>query len=269
MIVEKIAHELVVEIVPGAGDFEVPPQPVTSHRDVAHEVQNLVTDHLIGKAQPFRIDHPVIVENDSILQGTAKRQAILLQPLDILHETKRPGTGDAMRERQRRGLEGKILGADVGMGKTDTVVNFQPVERLGHNPLSFLLENKGALDLGDLAGTIKDSDPGGVDQVHIYGGTAVKDGDLLSINFDQDIVYLQADKSGQEMFDSGDLGPFGAQSRGQAGADHLSGLGHNNVATILGQQRKNDACISRRWFEHHLDLLAAVQTDAGTTNFFA
>ena len=152
---KKMTHKLVIQLVPGTRNFKTPPQPVTPHSRVAHEVQNLVADHLIGKAQPFRIKGTILIENHCVIETAAQRQAILLQPFDIFHESESPCAGDRRSKILNRRIKAEILPSDPGMIELNGIINTQPVVRVCGNALSIPAEHQWPDNLCHLPGDIK------------------------------------------------------------------------------------------------------------------
>src|SRR5260370_21795492 len=68
-------------------------------RQVTDDVQNLVTDKLVGKAQPRFIQHAVSGQDDGVIERSSANQVRPSQCFNLLDKSKRPGRSDVPRKR--------------------------------------------------------------------------------------------------------------------------------------------------------------------------
>ena len=67
---------------------------LADQREIAEEVENLMTDKLIRIAQRGLVQHAVFGEHDRVLQRAASDQTGLLKRLHLMVETKSPSRSD-------------------------------------------------------------------------------------------------------------------------------------------------------------------------------
>jgi hypothetical protein len=105
--------------------------------EVADRIEHLVLDELVAVAQTIGVQHAVLVEHDGVFQPAALRQAVLAQPLHLLHETEGARPRDFADVRVLGKIDGhRLTGAiDCRMIETDRERQAETVVRFEARPL--------------------------------------------------------------------------------------------------------------------------------------
>jgi hypothetical protein len=96
-----------------------------------------VLDELIAVTQTVGVQHPVLVEHDRVFQPAALREAVLVQPLDLLHETEGPRARHFTDIRVLGKIDGHLLtgAVDGRMVETDRERQAEAVVGIEARPL--------------------------------------------------------------------------------------------------------------------------------------
>ena len=73
------AEQGVIKGVAGFVHDKVAENRHPEEKKVSHEIQNLMADELVCEAKAVRIEHPVVVKNDDVVQGASLGKTVLLQ----------------------------------------------------------------------------------------------------------------------------------------------------------------------------------------------
>src|ERR1044072_1896446 len=92
-------------------------------RQVADDVQNLVTHELVTKSQASLIQHPVRRKDDGIIERAAAYKVGASQSFNFIGKAKRSRRGDLLAEGAVIQVHGKLLNADHRMGKIDQAID--------------------------------------------------------------------------------------------------------------------------------------------------
>ena len=105
-----------------------------------------------------------------------------------------------------------------------------------------------------------------IDRADELGGRAVHDRRFRSVDFDQDVVDLQAGQRREQMLDRADAGARRiAQHRAERGLGHVRPLGFEQPLTAAGQAgaQEDDAGVDVRGMENELSRRRRMDSDAG------
>ena len=119
--------------VPGAMRDDVADDRMADERQVADDVENLVTDELV--LEPQRVQHAGVANDDGVLERAAQRQAVLAQHLHFLQEAERARRRDALREALLGDPLGARLVAQQRMVEADRVADLEVIRRIDRDAL--------------------------------------------------------------------------------------------------------------------------------------
>jgi len=103
--------------------------------EVPHDVEHLVSSEFAVQAQ-FGIHHPVVTDQDAVVQSPASGQAHLLERGDVLHEPEGTGRSALRPERLRAAVTvADALEADRG-GLVEGVIHLEALSRLQRDVLA-------------------------------------------------------------------------------------------------------------------------------------
>src|SRR6267142_3994552 len=120
---EELAHQLLVEGVPGLHGGELADDGHPDQGEVAERVEDLVADELVREAEPFGVEDVEVVHHHRVLERAAAGEARLVEALYVALEAKRPGPGDVLLERLLVDLEAEALIGDQRVAEVDGVVD--------------------------------------------------------------------------------------------------------------------------------------------------
>src|SRR5215831_4031386 len=118
-IAEQCRQYRMVYLVATAHRAVGPENRRAGERQIADRVEYLVAHELVGKAQTFGIENPVVGENQSVLQRSPECETRTPQLRHIPHESKRAGAGDLAPECRGLDLDGECLASDQRMAEID------------------------------------------------------------------------------------------------------------------------------------------------------
>ena len=97
---EQRLQQAVVQRVAGPMRDEPAHRRGPGQRQVAHRIQQLVADELVGHAQAGEVQHPRLIDHHRVLQTAALGQAGGAELVDLLGEREGAGTRQLMAERR-------------------------------------------------------------------------------------------------------------------------------------------------------------------------
>ena len=93
--------QLVVQHVARVAADHVPDHGASERMQVAHQVEDLVADELVGEAQVV-VEHDALADHDGVVERSAPRQAVLAHERHVAEEAVRPRRRQlALRRRPR------------------------------------------------------------------------------------------------------------------------------------------------------------------------
>ena len=204
--------------MPGTDRDDMGMERPAEQQDVADDIQNLVTNKFVGKAERLFRDDLVPLQNDGAIETPTLDLAHLDQLLDILIDRERPGRRDLGRVDFRIDRDRKVLGMDaaiVGRGAGDLqLIGRQGDERrIAARDRNRLLEFEIFTILVLLDRFALD------DEIHVWPGRAVHDRRFARIHLDHHIVDRIPVQRTEHMLHRMDLG----MARRDGGAPHQVG----------------------------------------------
>lgn len=109
---KKLTQQAVVEAVTGAKAAEMSLQQTANKVYIADAIQHFVQHELIRKAQPFLVKDGITLHHYGVIQRTATRQPLLLQPGDFMLEAESARTAEVRFKRNIRRMEYCALAGD-------------------------------------------------------------------------------------------------------------------------------------------------------------
>ena len=232
---------------------------------VAHRIEDLVADELVGVAQAVVVDHAEFVEHDRVVHRATEAEVALAHEFEIAHETEGARAADFAdvalgreldhRARLRRG-NGRMIEFD-GEAQAETVV------RLETGDLVAVAHFHGLEDADEALGRVLFDDAGRLQQEHEGAGGTVHDRHFGRRQFDVEIVDAQARQRGHQVLDGHRLGALAGQTGAEHGLGHQVGAGGDLDDGIQIDATEHDAGIDRCRAQGQEDLVATVQAHAG------
>src|SRR5690606_14152762 len=109
---KETGQNMCIEGVPTLIGAETAPYRQTAQRQVANGVEQLVAHECIIEAQPARIEDPILMHGDGIIEAGAERIARLPQDLGVANKAKGPRPGNILVIAPWRPVEDHALAAD-------------------------------------------------------------------------------------------------------------------------------------------------------------
>src|SRR5690625_193328 len=196
---------------------------MTNQVQIPNRIQYFMFDKLILIAQAIRIEYPILIHHDSVIQTAPTGQTGSAHGLHISGKAK----GTCPRYGFDVGILTKIHLGKVGRGvdrrvlKINGKLQHKTFVGLQTGPLAILaaalLYLYGLEHTQKLFGCLLLLQPSTTQQIHKGAGTAIHDGYLLSSQIDMDIINPQTRKGGHEVLYRGDDHRALLQYRGHDG----------------------------------------------------
>src|ERR1051326_6374692 len=120
---KQLRHQSRVHDVPTAFGDNLAENRHTQKREIADDVQNLVTYELISKTKTRLIQHSFRRQHDRIVERTAANQVCTSQRFDLVRKPKRPRRGDVTTESAVTEFHKQTLHANHRMREVDQAVD--------------------------------------------------------------------------------------------------------------------------------------------------
>src|SRR5439155_12711991 len=139
---QKFCGEPRVQRVSGAIRNQPAQHRLANESEVAEQVQSLMPDKLVRKAEGGIVQDPFFGENDRVLQRAAADQTASLQLFHFVIEAERSGWRDKLRVVVSRKLNVEVLPADQWMREIDVVLHTEARRWVDAQSLIAIFENK-------------------------------------------------------------------------------------------------------------------------------
>src|SRR6266436_3021888 len=116
----------VVQLVAAAHRAKRSEQRQAGQREIADNIENLVTRTLVAVTQSLGVEQAGIVEHHRILERGAQRKSGAPEPCDIVHASKSPGAANLAAEPFGAEIEHIALATDHGIGEVDFDLGAEP-----------------------------------------------------------------------------------------------------------------------------------------------
>jgi hypothetical protein len=268
-VAEEFLDEGGVHGVAGSLGDDAAPDAVAGKGEVADEVEDLVADELVWKAQGAILNGAGesgggAGEDDGGLVGYSADEAHIAKHGLVFLEAKGAGGGDEVGVGSGFEVAGEGIAAD-GFGEVDGVVDGVAVAGVEADELVALgggfldfdgLEDADVLTLAALALEAVGEDGGDVRK-----GAAVEDRDFEVIDFDDDVVDAEADECGEEVLGGLDEDALAHEGGGVGDARDIA-AGGGDLEVVEVRTAEDDAGAGGRGNEAHGDFGAGVEADS-------
>ena len=226
-----------VQRVPGPVRHDVPDDGVSDQREIADDVEHLVTDELV--LEPERIEHTGFAQHDRVVERAAERQAVLTERLDLFEETERTGRRDLLAERLFRDPHRPRLMAQERVIEADAVGDLEVVGRIERNALVAARQRDGPDHFQVSPGRREPLRARLVYEVDERRAAAVHDRHLGVIQLDNHVVDAQTHERRHEVLHRVDRCARARQARGVLDAGEVRHRGGNLEIAEVGAPETN------------------------------
>jgi len=137
-LTQNLCRERRVQRVPAAMHDEMSLNRMADEREVADDIQNLVTHELVF--EPQRIEHGGLAEDDGVFERAAQREPALTQHLDFLEESEGARGRDLVNERALVQIHRFLLMTEKRVVEADRVADLESIGRIERDALVALLD---------------------------------------------------------------------------------------------------------------------------------
>ena len=210
-----------VEGVAGVARDDVAEDRPAQQREVADQVENLVTDELVAVAE--LVQDAALADDDRVVERAALREAVLPEIPHVLQEPVGAGGGDLLDEHVLRRFARDRLRADHGMGAVERVADAKHVAGDDLEPAGIGADPDGPVDDERLPTGRQGRAAGRVEQRDEGPRAAVDRRDLGPVDPDLEVVEPQAGRRGHQVLDRLDPCPVDAEGGRVVGVHHARG----------------------------------------------
>ena len=209
---QQTGDERGVHGMAGAFGDDAAEDAVAGEREIADEVEHLVANEFVGKAQASVL-HAVAAEDDSVFRRGAADESHVAQHALVFAEAEGARGGDLRAVGIGREIDREILAMD-GRGEVDLVGDAVAVAGIDADELVVLTNFDLAQDAEVFAAAPLDLDANALEGFDIRKRAAVENGELEVVELDDDVVDADADAGGEQMLGGGDENALAHQAGG-------------------------------------------------------
>lgn len=200
---KQLSDEGIMESMTGLIHFEAADQRPSRQSQITHEVQNLVADAFVHIAETILIQNAEIVEHHRIGKRPALGQPQALKFLNVFEKAKSPGAGNILPKRGRVEGPRQSLLAHQRMRKINGVANLEMVGRSRLDKSLAVTQIHRPGDHQALSWRALFFETGLLEDLKEGRRAPIKNGNLGTIEFDQDVVDTADVERRHQMLDGG------------------------------------------------------------------
>ncbi len=249
----------------GLEAFVGPQHLCTGEVKIADGIEDLMAHEFVGVTQAVFVEHAELVQHDGVVHRTAQAQVALAHVFQVAHETEGTGARDFLdiggggeidlrarllgRNHRVVKLDGEAQLVAFIRGEAGDLVAFGDFHRLEHAD-----EALRCVLLGDA---------GGLQQEHERTRGTIHDRQFGRGQFHDDVVHTQAGQRRHQVFNGLDLGVVAGEAGAQGHFGDQVGTGRDFDDRVQVHAAEHDAMVDRSRAQGHVDLVTAVQANAG------
>jgi len=238
LIESRIAHDLrdegYVHGVAGALGRDLTEDGAADEGEVADEVEDFVTNGLIGEAEAFGVEDAGGGEADGVVEGGAADEAHVAHLVELVFEAEGAGRGDLFGVAIGSEIESEFLAANEGVVEVDVAVEREAIGRGNTDAFAVAFDGDLAGEAEVFAGAAEGLGAGLAEEMDPGEAGAVEDGDFEVIDLDDGVVDLDGVKSAEKVFGGGDEDALAHEAGGVADTGDVTEAGGDLEAFEVG-----------------------------------
>jgi len=258
-VFQKTRDQRGVHGVSGALGYDVAKNVVAGESEVADEVEDLVANELVVKAQRA-VGDALAIQDDGISFGDTADQTHVAQLLFVLLEAEGAGGSDLRAIVAGSEINDKALAAD-GRGEVDLVGDAVAFAGIDTNELVAIVDLDSLADTEVFAAAALGLEADVTEGFDVRQGTAVEDGKLEVVELHDDVVDAGSDEGREQVFGGGDKHALAHKAGGVANLGDIASGGGDLEVVEVGAAKENAAAAGGRE-QAHVNGRSAVQADA-------
>ena len=264
------AGQFDVERVSGLGRDDAGLQPGRKQREIADDIEDLVTDELVLIPERFAGENGVATDDDGVLEAATLDETLLHERFHFLVEYEGAGLGDFLGVVAFVEVPVEVLRVLAGVVRVRTV-HFEIVARPGGDKRAVLaLDMNGLADVVGENGNVLFDATGLFERFHVDRRAAVADGGFVGVEFDHGVVDAETAQGGEQMFDRVDLHAALAEGGGAFDLFDVVNVGRDSRFVREIEALENVAGVGRAGLDGQGNIVTGVERGAtdglGITN---